>query len=121
MLRKYNCQYYELPESKTIEEAYRSRFIYDLENEEWNDNVTQWSLSKEEVIRRVRENDGVYTMLFEHLEKQADGNVMKNKQTLYIENELVDEEHYMHVPYPIFLRIDHQGRPCFICIGAGIR
>lgn len=60
-------------------------------------------------------------MLFEQLEKISDsepGNVITNKQLIYIESTRVDEIHYMNTPYPIFMRIQHPERKddyAYIC------
>lgn len=68
-IRKYGVNYYEIPESKKIDENYRTAFEKSLRDEVWNDHCGQLGLSREEVIRRVQQNDGVYTTLYEHLEK----------------------------------------------------
>ena len=61
-------------------------------------------------------------MLYEHMEKESNGDVMTTKPELYMGNKPVDEIHYMHVPFPIFLnvRTTHNTKG-FICIGVGIR
>lgn len=64
MLRKYGVNYYELPGSKAIDEGYRTAFEQALQNEVWNDNTRYFGLTKEQVIHRVSQNDGVYTMLY---------------------------------------------------------
>jgi hypothetical protein len=65
-----------------------------------------YGLTREEVIRRVEKSDGVYSVLFEQLEKVSGGDVIKNQPTLYVDNERIDEMHYLHVTYPILLRVE---------------
>ena len=61
-------------------------------------------------------------MLFEHMEKQSKGDVIENRPILYIDNEKKDLVHYMHVPYPIFLRVKTAyNTDGYICIGVGVR
>ena len=42
-----------------IDTSYQTAFEKALENEAWNDNAQKFGLSKEEIIRRVAERDGV--------------------------------------------------------------
>lgn len=121
MIRKYGVDYYELPNSKMIDSSYRLAFEKALEKEEWNDNAQKFGLSKQEIIRRVSEGDGVYTMLFEHLEEVSGGDVITKLPEIYCDDTKIEEIHYMHVPYPIFLRIKNKDHYSFICVGIGFR
>lgn len=48
--------------------------------------------------------------------------MIEHKPEIYIDNELVDELHYLHVPYPVFLSVKgSQGENQFICIAVGTR
>ena len=56
------------------------------------------------------------------MEHVSNGDVITHKPEIYIDDELLDEMHYMHVPYPVFLRIQgSQGETQFICIAVGVR
>ena len=104
-----------------IDTSYQTAFEKALENEAWNDNAQKFGLSKEEIIRRVAERDGVYTMLFEHLEEVSGGDTIENFPEIYCDNTKIEEIHYLNVPYPIFLRIKKQDSYSFVCIGIGFR
>jgi hypothetical protein len=95
-----------------------------MTEETWNENSKAFGLESKEVLQRIQKRDGVYTILFEHLEKVSGGNVIENTPELYISNVDLDEKHYFHVTYPILLRVkacEDKKEPGFICIGVGIR
>ena len=69
MFRKYGFEYYEVPESRQIDEEYRKAFEQKMEEEVWNDNSQHFGIDRVTLLKRLKESDGIYTMLFEYLER----------------------------------------------------
>ena len=60
----------------------------------------------------------------EALRKDRDDNAPKevivNKPVIYVGDQLIEEWHYMHVTYPIFMKVD-KPTPGFILAAVGMR
>lgn len=56
------------------------------------------------------------------MEEVSKGDVIEKLPEIYVDNVRVEEIHYLHVPYPIFLRVKTlKGTDGYICIGIGFR
>jgi hypothetical protein len=56
-------------------------------------------------------------MFFEDLEALTKGGILPNKPTIFMENEVINDTHYLQSPYPIFLKVSNT----FLCIAIGYR
>ena len=118
MLRKYGCDNFEIPESKPIDQAYRKELLRALQSEEYNhENLKTAGITKKDILNRIQNGDGVYSMFFEDLEALTKGGILPNKPTIFMENEVINDTHYLQSPYPIFLKVSNT----FLCIAIGYR